>query len=290
MSEFQSIHVLSLETGGILAAFRARRTLLLACLIGLHLLSQSPATAAEEGRRTGKHPLIAGTWQEWDGIFVNIAQHKDKFVATCTYSNDEGVEVHWRAEGTVTEDGDITATLAHTRPDGYKSQTRTAKLDPDGKTITGHAAWDDGGHDFTWTLKEPAGASRSLAHHAFVPPHGKCLLLVGQDNKSIDDYVAATGSVPGGVMVYTGVHDFGNVGDFDYLLKKYPKCAFQIGLYMVDSLDKVVNGECDENIRRLGEWIKRSHRPVYLRVGYEFDFPEQQVRPRQVRQGVPARP
>ena len=247
---------------------------LLVSLVMLLVLLASSATAAEPaGRRTGKYPLIAGVWQEWDRIFVNIFQHHEKFVATCTYKNDEGVEVHWRAEGTISEDGDIKATLAHTRPDGYKSQTRTAKLDPDGKTITGHAAWDDGGHDFTWTLKEPAGVSRSLDRHAFVPPHGKCLLLVGQDNKSIDDYVAATGSVPGGVMVYTGVHDFGNVGDFDYLLKKYPKCAFQIGLYMVDSLDKVVNGECDDNIRRLGKWIKSSHRPVYLRVGYEFDFP-----------------
>ena len=202
---------------------------LLTCLVGLLLLSASSSAAEPAGRRTGKYPLIAGVWQEWDGIFVNIAQHHEKFVATCTYRNDDNVEVHWRAEGTISEDGDITASLVHTRPDGYKSQTRTAKLDPDGKTIRGHAAWDDGGHDFTWTLKEPSGASRSLDRHAFVPPHGKCLLLVGQDNQSIDDYVAATGVVPGGVMVYTGVHDFGNVADFDYLLKKYPRCASRSG-------------------------------------------------------------
>ena len=237
------------------------------------LLPLAAAVADAAWQMTGNYPLIAGTWQEWDGIFVHVAQHNDKFVAHCTYKNDGGVEVHWRAEGTIFENGDIKASLVHSRPDGYKSQTRTAKLDPDGKTITGHATWDDGGHDFTWTLKEPAGASKSLDRHTFVPPHGKCLLLVGQDNKSIDEYVAATGVVPGGVMIYTGVHDFGNVADFDYLLKKYPKCAFQVGLYMVDSLDKVVGGECDGNIRRLGEWIKRSHRPVYLRVGYEFDFP-----------------
>ena len=206
----------------------------LACLVGLLLLLSASLAAAEPaGRRTGKYPLIAGTWWECEeeNILVTIAQHHDKFVATCTYRNDDHVEVHWRAEGTISEDGDITASLVHTRPEGYKPQTRTAKLDPDGNTINGHAAWDDGGHDFTWTLKEPAGATGSLDRHAFVPPHGKCLLLVGQDNKSIDDYMAATGVVPGGVMVYTGVHDFGNVADFDYLLKKYPRCAFQIGLY-----------------------------------------------------------
>jgi hypothetical protein len=31
---------------------------------------------------------------------------------------------------------------------------------------------------------------------------------------------------------------------------------------MVDSLDRVVNGECDDTIKRLGEWIKSSRRPV----------------------------
>jgi hypothetical protein len=255
------------------------RRLRLTFLVGLLLLCSSVSAAEPAGRAAGKYPLIVGTWQEWDGIFVHVAQHQDRFVASCTYRNDDNAEVHWRAEGTVTEDGDIKANLVHTRPDSYKPQTRTAKLDAEGKTIAGHAAWDDGGHDFTWTLKEPSGESMSLDRHAFVPPHGKCLLLVGQDNKSIDDYVAATGTVPGGVMVYTGVHDFGNVGDFDYLLKKYPRCAFQIGLYMVDSLDRVVNGECDDNIRRLGEWIKSSRRPVYLRVGYEFDFPANKYEP-----------
>jgi hypothetical protein len=255
------------------------RRLRLTFLVGLLLLCSSVSAAEPAGRRAGKYPLIAGTWQEWDGIFVHVAQHQDRFVATCTYRNDDNAEVHWRTEGTISEDGDITANLVHTRPDSYKPQTRTAKLDAEGKTIAGHAAWDDGGHDFTWTLKEPSGESMSLDRHAFVPPHGKCLLLVGQDNRSIDDYVAATGTVPGGVMVYTGVHDFGNVADFDYLLRKYPRCAFQIGLYMVDSLDRVNNGECDDNIRRLGEWIKSSHRPVYLRVGYEFDFPANKYEP-----------
>jgi hypothetical protein len=254
---------------------------LVAILVFLLLSSPSPAVMR---RKTGRYPLIAGTWWEWQekNIFVTIAQRQDKFVARCTYRNDDDTEVHWRADGTISEDGEITANLVHTRPEGYKSQTRTAQLGPDGKTITGHASWDDGGHDFTWTLKEPSGTSKSLDDcHAFVPPHGKCLLLVGQDNKSIDDYVAATGVVPGGVMAYTGVQDFGNAADFDGLLKKYPRCAFQIGLCMVDALDRVINGECDRSIRRLGEWIKSSHRPVYLRVGYEFDYPANKYQPDQ---------
>ena len=108
--------------------------------------SEEPTTGAR--RTTGKYPLIAGTWWECQekNILVTITQHHDKFVATCTYRNDDNVEVHWRAEGTISEDGDITASLVHSRPEGYKSQTRTAKLDPEGGTISGHAAWDDGGH------------------------------------------------------------------------------------------------------------------------------------------------
>jgi hypothetical protein len=246
--------------------------LLPTCLVVLLLLFQ--ATAAEAaGRNTGKYPLIAGTWQEADGILVAVAQHQERFVASCTYRNDDGVEVHWRAEGTISEDGEITASLVHARPEGYKSQTRTARLAPDGRTIYGHASWDDGGHDFAWTLKEPSGASESLDRHAFVPQDGKCLLVVGQDNPAFDAYVKATGVVPGGVMVYTSVHRVEGLDGFDRLLRKYPNCAFQIGLYMVGSLDKVAGGELDGNVRRLGKWIKSSRRPVYLRVGYEFDLP-----------------
>jgi hypothetical protein len=256
--------------------------LLPTCLVGLLLLSASVAEAS--WRKTGKYPLIAGVWQEWDEIFVAVAQQKEKFAASCTYRNDDGAEVRWRAEGTISEDGEITASLVHTRPEGYKSQTRTARLAPDGKTIAGHAYWDDGGHDFAWTLKEPSAASASLDRHAFVPPDGKCLLVVGQDERSIDEYVRATGIVPGGVMVYTSVHRVEGLHDgFDRLLRKYPNCAFQVGLYMVGSLDKVAGGELDDNIGRLGNWIKSSRRPVYLRVGYEFDLSENRYEPEKYR-------
>ena len=154
---------------------------LLTCLVALLLLSASATAAESAGRRTGRYPLVAGTWWEWQekDILVNIAQHRDKFVATCTYRNEANVEVHWRAEGTISEDGEITASLVHTRPDGYKSQTRTAKLDPDGKTITGHASWDDGGHDFTWTLKEPVRGEQ-VARPSRLRPAGRQVPAAGR--------------------------------------------------------------------------------------------------------------
>ena len=69
----------------------------------LLLLSAASSSAKLAGRKTGKFPLVAGTWWEYQekNILVTIAQHHDKFVATCTYRNDNNVHVHWRAEGTI---------------------------------------------------------------------------------------------------------------------------------------------------------------------------------------------
>ena len=67
------------------------------------------------------------------GVFVAIKQTDDKFVANCTYKADDGAEVHWRARGAISKGGEMTANLKHMKPEGYKSQTRTAKLDPDGE-------------------------------------------------------------------------------------------------------------------------------------------------------------
>ena len=38
-------------------------------------------------RTTGEYPLIAGGWCEWEerGVFVDVRQHGDEFVATATY-------------------------------------------------------------------------------------------------------------------------------------------------------------------------------------------------------------
>jgi hypothetical protein len=110
-------------------------------------------------RMTGEYPLIAGRWAEAEkkGIFVTVQQDDNKFVANCTYKNPEGVEVHWCANGTIAKDGEITARLVHTRPQGLASQTRTGKLDDDGKTLHLHAKLDNGDQqDLTWTLKEPS--------------------------------------------------------------------------------------------------------------------------------------
>ena len=118
----------------------------------------------------------------------------------------------------------------------------------------------------------------------YVPQEGKTFFFVGQDLNTINEYVQKTGQVqPGGVMYYTsvqrmeGVLSAINIGAGpqygDGLLKQYPDSAIQLGLYMVKALDDVVKGRYDENLKILADWLIKSKRPVFLRIGYEFDNP-----------------
>ena len=96
--------------------------------------------------------------------------------------------------------------------------------------------------------------------------------------------------MPAGVMLYTSIQrlegltkpaDYGaGIQDGNYLLEKYPQAVVQLGLYLVDALEDVAAGKYDEHIARLGEWIKKADRPVYLRIGYEFDYSQNHYEPK----------
>ena len=129
----------------------------------------------------------------------------------------------------------------------------------------------------------------------FIPPDGKVLLMVGQDKDTIDDYVKSVKHVPAGVMLYTSIQnmdglleegkDYGSgVAHGQYLLEQYPYSVIQIGLYMVDGLEDTIAGKYDRNIEKLGKWIKQAARPVYLRIGYEFDLPANRYDPEHYQQ------
>jgi hypothetical protein len=113
-------------------------------------------------RTTGNYPLIAGVWSivGSKGRLVTVVQHGNDFVAVTSYkSGDETVS--WRAHGKVDRSGHLTMSLVHTHPhppDQWLPQTRTAVLDPEGKSLKGHASFDGGGHDFAWRLVEPREA------------------------------------------------------------------------------------------------------------------------------------
>ena len=116
-------------------------------------------------RTTGEYPLIAGRVVRCGrnkGMFVTVVQHGGDFVATTSYkSGDETVS--WRAEGKISRSGHVTMSLVHTQPhppDKWLPQTRTAVLDPHGKSLEGYAAFEGGGHKFTWRLVEPREAEK----------------------------------------------------------------------------------------------------------------------------------
>ncbi len=119
---------------------------------------------------------------------------------------------------------------------------------------------------------------------SFAPPLGKTLLLVGQDRETITEFIKGTGIIPGGVMIYTSVQelkgldfptDYGSgFQDGNTFIRRYQHSTIQIGLYMVGALDEILGGQYNENFKSLAKWIKKANRPVYLRIGYEFDLPD----------------
>jgi hypothetical protein len=128
----------------------------------------------------------------------------------------------------------------------------------------------------------------------------KPLLVIGQDSKSISDFFTALEpfvaagdiSFPDGIMAYTAISDLRGLSEpvdhgagvnyVDELLKKYPTIQIvQLGLYMRYALDDIARGLLDNNIDELSQWIERSGKQVYLRIGYEFDNPENDYDPQQ---------
>jgi hypothetical protein len=63
------------------------------------------------------------------------------------------------------------------------------------------------------------------------------------------------------------------------LLLAYPNASLQLGLWMVGLIDSVNSGKLDKDIIALGNYLSRLQRPVFLRLGYEFDSPSNHYHP-----------
>lgn len=104
-------------------------------------------------------------------------------------------------------------------------------------------------------------------------------VVVGQDFGSIGNYSAAFGD-PWGVMVYQSLRNFTrgplNYGSgletIDGLMERYPNAVIQLGLYLVGDLRATLSGELDEQILDIEQLA--SERRLLLRIGYEFDNPD----------------
>ena len=52
-----------------------------------------------------------------------------------------------------------------------------------------------------------------------------------------------------------------------------PNSMLVLGVCIKGALDDIIQRRCDASIDRFGDWIRAQARPVFLRIGYEFDGP-----------------
>ena len=125
----------------------------------------------------------------------------------------------------------------------------------------------------------------------FAPEDGKKLLVVGQDlgavgglNTHSNGYIDNNPShFPAGVTSYTslpslnGLKNLANWGSGDVKAQAYVQditfsnTFIVIGLYLVNQLNNIANGNHDAKIVEFADWVKGQNRPVFIRIGYEFE-------------------
>lgn len=129
----------------------------------------------------------------------------------------------------------------------------------------------------------------------FVPPDGKTLLIMGQTVESITEYMDSFAEQPGpaGWAVYWGIpsmkgvdeistNETGSSQHHQMLVDRFPNTVLQSALWMVgrwDVLEKAGNGEYDAVVKAFSAWAKTTDRPIYLRIGYEFDGVHNELEP-----------
>mgnify|MGYP002395904307 CR=1 FL=1 len=142
-------------------------------------------------------------------------------------------------------------------------------------------------------------AAWGQAESRFVPPAGRVLHIAGQDRESFGEYVRTLCAgrdglpMPAGAAFYTSLALTGmesahanlpgdNHQDLPFLLRQSEHMALQFALYLdASQLEGVRQGRFDASIDRLAEFFRRCRRPVYFRIGYEFDGPHNGYDPEQ---------
>lgn len=145
---------------------------------------------------------------------------------------------------------------------------------------------------------EPASPARALAK--FEPQDGQVILFVGQELESIGGLEAYNDGYldhfekPGGFTMYTnmepGMESFGMTkkgldgvyttddwGDSPSNMSmqladsSFDDMALAIGLEIIGVEDSIADGHMDAMVERFGNFLDSIDRPVFLRIGYEFD-------------------
>ncbi|MET0262719.1 MAG: glycosyl hydrolase, partial [Rariglobus sp.] len=131
----------------------------------------------------------------------------------------------------------------------------------------------------------------TVARALFEPPANQTLLIIGQDLGAIGGFPAPNNDgyldhglpAPAGVTTYLslpslrGLTSKVNLWSGDLWAQgiidnpTFKHSALAIGLHFVDQEEKIAAGKQDAAIEKLARWIKSAQRPVFLRIGYEFD-------------------
>ncbi|CAM2005497.1 glycosyl hydrolase [Acanthopleuribacter pedis] len=138
----------------------------------------------------------------------------------------------------------------------------------------------------------------------FLPPDGQRLLILGQDLESVQGYVhSGRFPQPAGITTYFSIYhvrnpkkDYGGMG-LDNDLKPngknagwwdagiynawtsavdYPNAVLAIGMELAEEqaengLARLLAGAFDPEIQKVAGFLKKVNKPVFLRIGYEFD-------------------
>jgi Secretion system C-terminal sorting domain/Fascin domain/Glycosyl hydrolase family 26 len=115
----------------------------------------------------------------------------------------------------------------------------------------------------------------------FTPPNGQRLMFVGQDINSVNGYKnSGAFQTPAGVTTYINDSNTALRSTTDWgagplnavqTAAENPNSTISIGYYMVNQTDAIAAGQRDNQIRDIANYISQVNRPVFLRIGYEFD-------------------
>ncbi len=131
----------------------------------------------------------------------------------------------------------------------------------------------------------------------FVPPADKTLLIMGQTVEGITEYRNhfPERPIPGGWSAYWGIPEFkgvteihkndtGSSQNHQMLIDSFPNTVIQSAMWMVGKwgIAKFAgNGDYDRVVKKYSIWAKSVNRPIYLRIGYEFDGPHNELDPQE---------
>lgn len=129
----------------------------------------------------------------------------------------------------------------------------------------------------------------------FVPSDGKILLIQGQTKEGINEYrdFYKYQNNPGGWSAYWAITQFtgvkepfknitGSTQHHQFLVDTFQDMVLHSAMWMVGKWNVAKNtyeGVYDEVIKEYCDWVKKVDRPVYLRIGYEFDGPHNILEP-----------